>query len=117
MFNNQLEIQKIEKSNELRNLGVNPYPHFLVKDMSIKEFRDKFAFIQEQEEKKASEEVSIAGLDGFSNIPTENYVTNDLINVARENEFDERNEIMSEELKKISENIKLNFITTTQYSI
>ena len=55
------EIQRIEKSNELRNLGVNPYPHFLVKDMSIKEFRDKFAFIQDLEEKKASDEVKIAG--------------------------------------------------------
>ena len=62
-------------------------------------------------------EVSIAGLDGFSNIPTENYVSNDLINNARENEFDERNEIMSEELKKVSEKIKLNFITKTQYLI
>lgn len=68
MFDNQLEIQKIEKSNELRNLGVNPYPHFLVKDMSIKEFRDKFAFIQEQEEKKASEEVSIAGRLKFKRV-------------------------------------------------
>lgn len=62
-------------------------------------------------------EVAIAGLDGFSNIPTENYVLNDLINNAKENEFDERNEIMSEELKKISEKIKLNFITKTQYKI
>ena len=68
MFDNQLEIQKIEKSNELRNLGVNPYPHFLVKDMSIKEFRDKFAFIQDLEEKKATEEVSIAGRLKFKRV-------------------------------------------------
>lgn len=60
-------------------------------------------------------EVNVAGLDGFSSIPTENYVTSDLINNARENEFDERNEIMSEELKKFNKNIKLNFITKTQY--
>ena len=60
-------------------------------------------------------EVYIVGLDGFSNIPTENYISNDLINNARENEFDERNQIMSEELRKISTKIKLNFITKTQY--
>ena len=68
MFDNQLEIQKIEKSNELRSLGVNPYPHFLVKYMSIKEFRDKFAFIQDLEEKKATEEVSIAGRLKFKRV-------------------------------------------------
>ena len=68
MFDNQLEIQKIEKSNELRSLGVNPYPHFLVKDMSIKEFRDKFAFIQELEEKRATQEVSIAGRLKFKRV-------------------------------------------------
>ena len=60
--------------------------------------------------------VNIAGLDGFSNVQTENYVSSDLINNARENEFDERNEIMSEELKEISKNIKLNFITRTMYN-
>jgi len=42
VFDNQLEIQRIEKKEELRNLGINPYPHFLKKDMNIKEFRDKF---------------------------------------------------------------------------
>ena len=60
-------------------------------------------------------EVNIAGLDGFSNVQTENYVTSDLINNARENEFDERNEIMSEELKELGKDIKLNFLTKTLY--
>ncbi len=60
-------------------------------------------------------EVNIAGLDGFSNVQTENYVTSDLINHARENEFDERNEIMSKELKILRKDIKLNFLTKTQY--
>ena len=61
--------------------------------------------------------VNIAGLDGFSNIATENYVSNELINNAKVNEFDERNQIMSEELKKLSNGIKLNFITATKYVI
>lgn len=62
-------------------------------------------------------EVSIAGLDGFSNVQTENYVSSELINNARENEFDERNEIMSKELKELSKDITLNFITETNYQI
>lgn len=62
-------------------------------------------------------EVFIAGLDGFSNIPTENYVSNELINNARENEFDERNTIMSDELIKFARNIKLNFVTNTNYKL
>lgn len=61
-------------------------------------------------------EVSIAGLDGFSNVQTENYISSDYINNAKENEFDERNEIMTEELKRISKKIKLNFITKTKYT-
>lgn len=32
--------------------------------------------------------VNIAGLDGFSIVQTDNYVSSDLINNARENEFD-----------------------------
>lgn len=59
--------------------------------------------------------VYIAGLDGFSNVPTENYVSNDLINTAKENEFDERNLIMSEELKELNHKVNLNFITKTLY--
>ena len=61
--------------------------------------------------------VNIAGLDGFSSIPTENYVSNDLISNVKECEFNERNTIMSEVLKEFSKDIKLNFITKTQYSL
>lgn len=61
--------------------------------------------------------INVAGLDGFSNIPVENYVTNDLVNNAKVSEFDERNEIMSDELNKIQDKIKMNFITKTIYKI
>ena len=61
VFDNQLEIQRIEKSEELRKLGINPYPHFLKKDMNIKEFRDKFEYIKELDEKRVSDEVVISG--------------------------------------------------------
>ena len=59
--------------------------------------------------------VFVAGLDGFSSIQTENYISNDLINNARENELDERNLIMSQELQNLSANIEINFITKTRY--
>lgn len=61
--------------------------------------------------------VTIAGLDGFSNIATENYVSNNLINNAKVNEFDERNEIMSEELSKFEKLINIEFLTSTLYQI
>ena len=61
IFDNQLEIQRIEKGNALRELNINPYPHFLTKDMSIAEFRDKFSSLKEPGDKKEDEEVTLAG--------------------------------------------------------
>ncbi len=62
MFENTLEQQKIAKADEFRKAGINPYPHFLSKEMSIKEFRNKFAYILEREDKKdESMNVSLAG--------------------------------------------------------
>lgn len=61
IFENQLEIQRIQKADELRNLGINPYPHFLKRDMSIDEFKQRFDYIKNQEEKKAQDIVTISG--------------------------------------------------------
>ncbi len=60
--------------------------------------------------------INIAGLDGFSSVPSENYVENSFINNAKVDEFDKRNEIMAAELKKVSEYVKLNFITNSLYT-
>lgn len=68
VFKHQLEIQRIEKAQELRKLGVNPYPHFLKKDMSIADFRTKFSDIANSDEKKSSEIVSIAGRLKFKRV-------------------------------------------------
>lgn len=68
IFEHQLEIQRIEKAQELRKLGVNPYPHFLKKDMSIADFRTKFSDIANSDEKKSSEIVSIAGRLKFKRV-------------------------------------------------
>ena len=59
--------------------------------------------------------VTIAGLDGFSTIPTENYVANEMINNAKVSEFDERNNIMSEELSSLESYIEIDFLTSTLY--
>ncbi|MDU6826686.1 MULTISPECIES: lysine--tRNA ligase [Campylobacter] len=62
MFDNQLEIQRLETAENLRKMGVNPYPHFLRRDMDIAKFRLKFAHIINTEDKKAEGQyVSLAG--------------------------------------------------------
>ena len=61
--------------------------------------------------------IYVAGLDGFSSINNENYYNNTLINSAREREFGERNQIMSQELQKLSNKININFITKTKYNM
>ncbi|XAU23670.1 lysine--tRNA ligase [Campylobacter jejuni] len=81
MFDNILEQQRIEKAKELKNLGINPYPHFLEKEMSLKTFKDRFSYILEQVEKR-DESVNavvagrlkllrIAGKSIFANIEDE----------------------------------------------
>lgn len=45
MFDNILEQQRIQKANELKNAGVNPYPHFLVKELSLADFKKVAIFL------------------------------------------------------------------------
>ncbi len=62
MFDSVLEQQKIDKAKEFKNAGINPYPHFLKKECSIKDFKEKFAYILDTEEKRdESKIVSLAG--------------------------------------------------------
>ncbi|EFT0415256.1 lysine--tRNA ligase [Campylobacter upsaliensis] len=62
MFDNILEQQRIAKIAELKTAGINPYPHFLQKELSIKEFKNKFAYITQKDEKRDEKVlVSIAG--------------------------------------------------------
>ena len=77
IFDNELEQVRIAKKDELKSLGVNPYPQFLKRGMSIAQFREKFAFIKDLAEKKADEIVTIsrrlklkrvAGKSTFANI-------------------------------------------------
>lgn len=81
MFESNLELQKLEKAAAFRAAGQNPYAHFLQKDMSVAEFRAKFAYIAESENKR-DESVSVnlagrlkllrvAGKSTFANIEDE----------------------------------------------
>lgn len=60
-------------------------------------------------------EVSIAGLDGFSSIPSENYATNEYVNIADAKKFQEKNIAIQNQLNIFSKNIGLNFITKSLY--
>ncbi|KAA6228625.1 MULTISPECIES: lysine--tRNA ligase [unclassified Campylobacter] len=81
MFDNVLEQQRIAKADTLKNAGINPYPHFLQKDMSIVEFKEKFSYILNSENKR-DESINIllagrlkllrvAGKSTFANIEDE----------------------------------------------
>ena len=47
IFDSELEQTRIAKADELKSLGINPYPHFLKKQMNISEFKTKFAWIKD----------------------------------------------------------------------
>ena len=63
IFDNELELTRLAKADELRQMGVSPYPHFLKREMSIAEFKNEFSYIKDlpNGEKKATKEVVIAG--------------------------------------------------------
>ncbi|MGP1486004.1 MAG: lysine--tRNA ligase [Campylobacter sp.] len=62
VFENQLEIQRLQTLEELRQMGVNPYPHFLRREMDITKFRLKFNYIKDTEDKSAQGQlIGLAG--------------------------------------------------------
>jgi lysyl-tRNA synthetase class 2 len=52
IFTNQLETQRIEKAAALKALGKNPYRHATTRDITAAEFKSRFAYIEELEDKK-----------------------------------------------------------------
>ena len=51
MFENQLELQRIEKAQALNSLGQNPYPHYIKKEISLKDFTQLFSHLCDSEQK------------------------------------------------------------------
>ncbi len=63
IFTTEQEQIRISKLQTLRENGINPYPHDIKREMTIAEFKDKFAAVanSEEEEKRAYEEVELCG--------------------------------------------------------
>ncbi|WP_291950975.1 lysine--tRNA ligase [Campylobacter sp.] len=81
MFNNILKQQKIQKAQELKNMGIKPYAHFLTREMNISQYKEKFLYIKDFENQR-DENVTgvlagrlkllrIAGKSVFANIEDE----------------------------------------------
>jgi lysyl-tRNA synthetase class 2 len=51
-FTNQLEIQRVEKAEALKAIGKNPYRHDTKRDVNASEFKKRFAYINDLEDKK-----------------------------------------------------------------
>ncbi len=62
IFDNQYEKLRIQKANELREAGVNPYGTGFKKEIANKEFLEKYSYVKDLEEKKdISQKVSLIG--------------------------------------------------------
>lgn len=60
--------------------------------------------------------VSVAGLDGFSSMPSENYVVDSLLNTTNFEELNKKNAVIYGQLRNFEKNIKINFITNSLYN-
>lgn len=81
MFDNILEQQRIQKARDLKQYGIHPYPHFLQKELSIKDFKQNFSYIKDTDTQRDStvsaciagriKLLRIAGKSIFANIEDE----------------------------------------------
>ena len=62
IFDNQYEKLRIQKAQELREMGINPYGIGFKKEITNKEFLEKFNYVKDLEEKKDySQKVTLIG--------------------------------------------------------
>lgn len=62
VFNNQYELQRIEKSKELKSIGINPYTQRTNRDVTTCGFKKRFENLSQKEEKSLPEvRVCISG--------------------------------------------------------
>jgi len=54
IFDNQYEQQRIEKANQLKEIGLNPYPHNITKDTTTAEFKERFSDVTDRDESKSA---------------------------------------------------------------
>ena len=58
IFNNTYEQQRLQKAEELKQKGINPYPHNISKNSTTAEFKEKFKDIKDRDE---SQEAIVSG--------------------------------------------------------
>jgi len=71
IFNNQYIQERIKKANKLREEGINPYPANIAKEISSKEFLDKYSYVKDidsTEKKDDSVSVTLIGRIKFIRI-------------------------------------------------
>ncbi len=62
LFDNQYEQQRIQKAEQLRALGVNPYPHNITRDTTAAQFFREYAYVTGSEEKRdETKRVTLSG--------------------------------------------------------
>ena len=54
IFENQYEQQRIEKANQLKEMGINPYPHNITKDTTTAEFKERFSDVADRDESQSA---------------------------------------------------------------
>ncbi len=52
IFDNQYEQQRIQKAEQLREMGINPYPHGIVRDTTTEQFKKEYAYVADLENKR-----------------------------------------------------------------
>ncbi len=52
IFDNQYEQQRIQKAEQLREMGINPYPHNLTRDTTTEQFKKEYAYVADSEAKR-----------------------------------------------------------------
>jgi len=58
IFNNTYEQQRLQKAEELKQKGINPYPHNISKNSTTAEFKERFKDIKDRDE---SQEAIVSG--------------------------------------------------------
>lgn len=64
IFNNQYIQERIKKAEKLREEGINPYPSVIKKELSSKDFLDKFAYVKELDSDVKKDETQTVTLTG-----------------------------------------------------
>lgn len=119
-FNNIKDIENLNliatsniKAEDKKNLVCVDYVSLLNNDEYV--FDNSGLMLLKLLSEIGVEHVSLAGFDGFSETSSENYYKDSYIGLADESNYININAAVRKEIKKLSENIKLTFLTPSKY--